>query len=378
MIPYSCPVGVRTFLRKLLVAIPSDTQKAMLQEYEHSHGLYGDYCRTLGKLIETLLSDRGIQTHTVSYRAKSPHSLTEKVTRPDKGYTVLSDITDLAGVRITTYFADDVDKAAELLRAEFAIDENASIDKRQFADPDRFGYMSLHHVLSLGKNREALAEYAKFKSLKCEVQVRSILQHAWAEIEHDLGYKSAAGVPAEFKRKFARIASLLELADDEFSSIRDSLAQYERAVPEKIRIAPQDVSLDLPSFKALYSINSEVSKLDLAIASATSLQVGDIGPRIEAYVPRLHKFGIRTVDALERKAAEERETVVAFARYWLNSAQPQVVNIGFGVFYLLYVLAWRTENRSQVFEYLSTNGIGTAEEHEKLTDRIMAFEYKRV
>lgn len=361
------------------MAIPSETQKEILKEYEQHHSLYGDYCKRLGELVEALLKAQGIQTHSVSYRAKTPESLTEKVTRPDKGYTALADITDLAGVRITTYFADDVDKAASLLKTEFTIDSSASVDKRRFADPDRFGYMSLHHVISLGPKREGLGEYSKFKSLKCEVQVRSILQHAWAEIEHDLGYKSAAGVPAEFKRKFARIASLLELADDEFTSIRDALTQYERSVPEKIRVAPQNVSLDLPSFKALYSIDSEVAKLDKAIAKGGRLRIStSLKPRAEALVPRLHDFGIHTVDALESKIREERTTIEAFAKYWLRERGLTIAAQGFGVFYLLYVLVWRTRDRSRVMQYLEAHSIGKDGDYESLADRIMAFDPKAV
>ena len=98
-------------------------------------------------------------------------------------------MTDITGVRVITYFADQVDEIAKVMEGEFNIDIKNSIDKRDILDPDRFGYLSLHYVIvSLSSARCALAEYRSFSELKAEVQVRSILQHAWAEIEHDLGY----------------------------------------------------------------------------------------------------------------------------------------------------------------------------------------------
>lgn len=355
------------------MAISMDLQRRILDAYETSQGLYGDYCRTLGGLIDTVLSPRGIQTHSISFRAKSVESLAEKITRPDKSYATIEEITDLAGVRITTYFADDVDRVAEVLRAEFSIDPDASVDKRQYADPDRFGYRSLHYVISLGPNRAALAEYAKFAGLKCEIQLRSILQHAWAEIEHDLGYKSAAGVPAELRRKFARIASLLELADDEFSSIRTALSQYEKSVPEKIRSAPQTVDLDLPSFRALYTLPSAVTSLDDAVAAAGNLQLTSKLRRADSLVQRLHSFGIRSVDKLEKVALAERSTVQDFVRYWMRSSEGKEVDAGIGVFYLLYVLARRTEDRERVLKYLNENSIGSKDDRDDIADRVMAF-----
>lgn len=360
------------------MAISAEVQRQILERYEVDRGLYHDYCRILGGLIETVLSPRGIQTHSVSVRVKSAESLEEKVNRPDKSYAALEDITDLAGVRITTYFADDVDKVAEVLRNEFAIDVEASVDKRQYADPNRFGYKSLHYVVSLGTNRTALAEYLRFGSLKCEIQVRSILQHAWAEIEHDLGYKSAAGVPAELRRKFARIASLLELADDEFGAIRTALAQYERTIPEKIRSAPQTVDLDLPSFKALYTLPSAVTSLDDVVVQSGNFKLTSRMRRADSLVQRLHSFGIRSVTALEKIALSERATVKAFAKYWRSSGERVEVDAGIGIFYLLYVIVWRTKNRARILEYLTENAIGTKTEHDQIADKVMAFEFDGV
>jgi ppGpp synthetase/RelA/SpoT-type nucleotidyltranferase len=113
-----------------------------------------------------------------------------------------------------------------MVEREFVVDRTNSVDKRTLLDPDRFGYQSLHYVAALSVARTGLAEYGRFTGLRVEIQIRSTLQHAWAEIEHDLGYKSAAGVPRDIRRRFSRIAGLLELADEEFSVIRRDLDAY--------------------------------------------------------------------------------------------------------------------------------------------------------
>jgi ppGpp synthetase/RelA/SpoT-type nucleotidyltranferase len=206
----------------------------------------------LKRLIETLLEDSGIQVHGVSSRMKSRDSVLQKIARSSESRSVDS-LTDLLGIRVVTYFPDEVDSVARLVEREFAVDKGHSVDKRKLLDPDRFGYLSLHYILALGDERLKLAEYRHYRGLRFELQIRSILQHAWAEIEHDLGYKSKAAVPPSARRRFSRLAGLLELADAEFLGIREQLAQSDSppvspAEEADIRVArllsrPQPVEL---------------------------------------------------------------------------------------------------------------------------------------
>ena len=201
---------------------------SLTTEYAADIESYRRMSATVAELLSRVLVGERIVVHSITHRCKAIESLEKKVGRSDKAYASLSQITDLAGVRVITYFASDVDKVARIVEREFEIDTPNSIDKRASLDPDRFGYQSLHYVASLNAPRGALIEYRDFSGKKFELQIRSILQHAWAEIEHDLGYKSASGVPREIRRRFARVAGLLEIADDEFSSLREELQRYKR------------------------------------------------------------------------------------------------------------------------------------------------------
>jgi hypothetical protein len=89
-------------------------------------------------------------------------------------------------------------------------------------EEDRFGYQSIHYLVRIKRERAGLAEYERYAKATAEVQVRTILQHAWAEIEHDIQYKSAIAIPREIHRRFMALAGMLEIADREFQAIQNA------------------------------------------------------------------------------------------------------------------------------------------------------------
>jgi ppGpp synthetase/RelA/SpoT-type nucleotidyltranferase len=198
----------------------------IIDEFDHKLSLYTAFTEKIRQLIVEILTETGQRVHSVSARVKDRGTLAEKITRSDTKYTKLTDVTDLAGIRIITFFDDDVGKIADITEKEFQIDKEKSVDKKATLDPDRFGYISLHYIVKLPPSRTSLIEYQRFPDLFAEIQIRSILQHAWAEIEHDLGYKTKLGIPKQIQRRFSRLAGLLELADQEFMTIRDNIQSY--------------------------------------------------------------------------------------------------------------------------------------------------------
>src|SRR5258708_31765367 len=86
---------------------------------------------------------------------------------------------------------------------------------------EKFCYQSVHYPVKLRANRTALPEYARFSGLVAEVQIRTVLQHAWAEIEHDIQYHSAEAIPAAIRRRVMSLAGILAIADREFQAIQN-------------------------------------------------------------------------------------------------------------------------------------------------------------
>ena len=126
-----------------------NSNQRILGQYDERVDLYRGLTSKAKSLVEEMLREEGIRIHSVTSRVKMRESLREKIARSDKNYSELSDVTDIAGVRVITYFDDDVDRVAECLEREFVGDWENSIDRRAALDPDRFGYLSLHYIAEL-------------------------------------------------------------------------------------------------------------------------------------------------------------------------------------------------------------------------------------
>jgi ppGpp synthetase/RelA/SpoT-type nucleotidyltranferase len=192
-------------------------------EFEAGRGLYVDYARSLENVLRDCLKLKGIISHSITSRAKDPESFERKAAQltPD-GRAKYSDpvrqITDKAAVRIITYFLSTVEEVEEVIGQQFRVLDQ---ERKVSDDPTRFGYQSTHYLVTFLDTRSMLPEYARFRGLTAEIQVRTILQHAWAEIEHDIQYKSSSVLPRAIRRRFGALAGLVEIADREFQAIDD-------------------------------------------------------------------------------------------------------------------------------------------------------------
>lgn len=299
----------------------------------------------LEHLIPELLASQNLRVHSASARVKSKKSFGDKVkSRPGK-YTTVADVTDICGIRIITFFEDEVENVATIIQREFLIDAPNSVDKRQMLEVDRFGYMSLHYVATLNEARSALPEYSRCAGIRFEVQIRSILQHAWAEIEHDLKYKNPEAIPREVQRRFARLAGLLEVADSEFSGIRDVIQAYQTQVAQNIEHAPQAILVNLDSLQILARTNQRVYELDLAIAGLMRRALEDEASFSDGVVPIFLRTGLETIEDVEKTLSNAMPGLVRFAEKWIrmcdeqDSIQMSGVQRGISFYYLaLFIL----------------------------------------
>lgn len=186
-------------------------------------GLYEKMVEDILSILEFGLGRYSSRLHAkpiITYRIKEQGSLERKIEKKNNKYSSINEITDVIGIRIIAYFQDDVDVIKKALSDVFGIDRINSIDKRNQVG-NSFGYASLHLVASLGRPygfKGKLHGPELYGGLRFEIQIRTILEHAWAEIEHDIGYKSelAAGLSIPIKRGLSRLAAVLETVDVEF------------------------------------------------------------------------------------------------------------------------------------------------------------------
>jgi putative GTP pyrophosphokinase len=192
------------------------------QKYTKLKPSYERLAHEIQFTLDTRLREAKIEFSAVTHRAKTEESLRKKLEM--KSYSnPLEEVTDLAGVRIVYLYSNDFERIEEIISNEFEVIE--TVNKLRDQGIDKFGYIAVHFIVRIGEKSSG-ARYDDLKSLKCEIQVRTVLQDAWAIINHHLMYKREKDVPTPLLRKVNSLAGLLEIADYQFDYIRSEREQY--------------------------------------------------------------------------------------------------------------------------------------------------------
>ncbi|QSQ26155.1 RelA/SpoT domain-containing protein [Pyxidicoccus parkwayensis] len=354
---------------------PQNKASKILEEYKAQHRKYEVFAARISELLETVFQRENIRLHSINHRAKDPDSLEGKVTRPDKSYQKLEDITDLAGIRIITHFSDQVDQIARVIEREFNTDATRSVDKRAERSLDSFGYTSVHKICSLKPPRTELREYDQFKGLFCEIQIRSILQHAWAEIEHDLGYKSVAAPPKSLTRRFSQLAALLELADDEFTRVRNELHSYSSDVKADIASQPQRIGIDNVTLQIFIDSDPLLREVELESVRAISKPLkqvpsDDRSAVANIWAHRLRQAGIENIEELRTFLSERRQQVAMFCEIYGSTARHY--HSGFSLHFLSLLKVGQIADPEAMLQKLNDMGFSKEESH-RYRDELVDF-----
>jgi ppGpp synthetase/RelA/SpoT-type nucleotidyltranferase len=170
------------------------------EEHEKSYQIhYRRMASTVRHIIEEAIKAANIpKPQSIQARAKSPIRLRARL--KEAGQIGREDIEqvrrDLAGVRLIFYTNSDVDAfmRSGLLFGNFEIEKGATKLHHQTPENDRVRYRAIHYTVRLREERVKLPEYARFAGLRCEIQIQTILNHAWSETTHDILYKSERSV----------------------------------------------------------------------------------------------------------------------------------------------------------------------------------------
>jgi putative GTP pyrophosphokinase len=189
---------------------------------------YEKLCAEVAYILNRELNKAEIEFSTITYRAKTLNSFLEKIQR--KSYRdPVSEITDFAGVRVVCLYVDDLERLEKVIARNFETVEK--IDKLTNKKSDQFGYGAIHFIVRLGKNASG-ARYDDLKNLVCEIQTRTVLQDAWAIIDHHLVYKNESSIPTVLRSRLNRLAGDFESSDQKFSDLRAEREEYLRKVQD--------------------------------------------------------------------------------------------------------------------------------------------------
>ncbi len=285
------------------------------------------------KRIREALDQQGITVTAIDHRIKTEKSLSGKLELKGGKYKTIGDITDLLGLRVITFYADDVDKVAAIVAQAFDIDWTTSVDKRKLHQLDSFGYNSLHYICSL----PAGAADPAICSIRFEVQMRTALQHVWSTINHDTGYKSDVQIPREYLRQFGRLAGMLELIDDEFSRLRNSLADYRRRMQSLVASGQLDeVPLSSDTWES-YLRTSPFERLNKRIAAVNQAEIFTVS--LVPFLKVMRKLEMETLGDVQRFVDANSDDAYLLAVSELAITDIDIITESVGIMNLCYVHA---------------------------------------
>ena len=218
---------------------------------------------------------------------------------------------DLFGMRIITFYNDDVDKVAAIVKGIFEVDWKNSVDKRKLHQLTSFGYNSLHYICRIPKSLVSDPKMPELNTFRFEIQMRTALQHVWSTIEHDIGYKGAVQIPPEHRRQFSRLSGMLELIDDEFSRLRNTMTEYRRQMQSLVASGKLDeVPLTTDTFRH-YLETKPFDALNSRIAAANQAEI--YPAPLMPFLPILQDLRLETLGDVKNFIDENSEAAYQLA-----------------------------------------------------------------
>lgn len=273
-----------------------DVIERFVAEYEREYDYWDAAARTVRVLLENDLNTSGLRA-IVTSRAKSVDRLEEKLRQRDRNRDepyattaqIRADIADLAGVRVALYFPGQMDEVERVINGALNVNHTKRFPEPVVADGERdsvdlprrrfSGYAARHYRVAIPA--AALADgHIRYASAVIEVQVASVLMHAWSEVEHDLIYKPREGRLSEPEYALLdqvnglvlageiALEQLERAADDRVSAASTSFRDhYELAEFLRSRLGPQASDKTLGRIDILFEFLEE-----LGLATAKELQ----------------------------------------------------------------------------------------------------------
>ena len=213
----------------------SENMNELIKQYKEDKPKYEELVKEVKHTLLEKLKDTQIKVvdDEIRGRVKDENSLADKLKRKselDYPAASLSDIKDLAGVRIVCLYKEEMKDVTQIIKNEFEVLE--SENKVEGLGSDKMGYQGIHHIVQF-KSKLSGPRYDKLIGLKCEIQVRTILEDAWAKISHHLVYKHEDSIHLPIKRKLNNVMSLFEIAQIVFDLLNNEINKYSDEITKK-------------------------------------------------------------------------------------------------------------------------------------------------
>lgn len=285
------------------VELPARRQ--MREEYKR----YSPYFSAVMMNIVGKLEDNLVLLSPPSYKAriKSFKSYYKKILRVHPKEAAESNtlvcLTDMMGIRIVCAFLEDIEVVLEQLKKLFDIKEIEQKGAEQSFK--EFGYESTHVLVAIPDDclpsKEDMPGLSLPKEAVCEIQIRTILQDAWAEVEHELIYKTEfTPFDMPLRRKLASINASLSLADIIFQEIRDYQKKLQGEVEERRR--------------SFYNKADDLDVVQKADAPPVPDKIGRVSPYVRGTIDDMILDAIHSHNTGDTKRAVEIYSLIIDAK----------------------------------------------------------------
>lgn len=306
--------------------------KELLKQYRERLPLLKQIEEKAYLLLSQSFQQQGIYVTAIEHRVKTEESLTGKLQLKGYKYRSIEEVTDLVGLRVITFYNDDVDKIAAIAKNLFEVDWQNSVDKRKLHQLTSFGYNSLHFICKL---KETDTDNPALRNIRFELQMRTALQHVWSTIEHDTGYKGVVQIPDIYRRQFSRLAGMLELIDEEFSRLRIKLGEYRRQMTGLVKTGKlEEVPLSADTFMQYLELHP-FDSLNDRIAAVNQAEI--IPASIISFYPIIESFHLETLKDLDKFIKDNSEDAYQLAISQIAFTDLDILSENVGIQNLCFV-----------------------------------------
>lgn len=253
--------------------------------------------------IRAAFRDHPVRLHSIRSRVKARDSFLGKISR--KGYSSpFTQMPDLVGARIVCLFLDDLPIVDGVIKEIFDVFDKD--DKTNATAPEMFRYRSVHYQARIRSDHVG-PHYDNIKHFDFEIQVRTILQDAWASVEHTLAYKGPTSIPNELKRDINALVGLFHVADKSFQHLRDEIRRSEQSAKELLEESVDQTAQGEPTDESEVVIDRGTIKALLRQLYPEREASDDLD--YSAFVDELAAVGITSVGDLRKILVENHERV---------------------------------------------------------------------
>lgn len=214
---------------------------------------YGDFVSN--KLSDAIVSSLKINPDSffkipIKFRLKEEDSLIQKAFYRNKSYSdPYNEITDKVGGRIVVLLEEQANQICGVIEKleDFSFSKDRDFETERATHPELFNYKSHHYILR-NKNEISIGEIIP-EGTPVEIQIRTLLQHAYSELTHDTIYKPNTAASPEVRRYVAKSMALIEVTDQLFSQVSNSLKlsehQFSKIIEDCLKLLPDDIGIHI-------------------------------------------------------------------------------------------------------------------------------------